>query len=223
MRKTFVTVVLLICAFAIQAQKQRLQVANFNELDIYGAMEVELKQGNSTSVEIEMIRGDLNDIDYGVDNGELKVGPKRGRRNIKAKLYITVQQLESIELSGAVDVAAQGVFKSKELDIDTSGASAIRMEVDVEELSLDASGASNFRLSGKAGGLDVDFSGASELKAMDLQVQYATIDASGSCDIDVWVMKKLRADISGSCDIRYKGDANMSVSASGSAEVIHID
>jgi hypothetical protein len=93
------------------------------------------------------------------------------------------------------------------------------MELSAQKLDLNSSGASKLRLSGTANDVSADLSGACDIFGFDLVCDNFTVDLSGAGKAQIHVNKKINAEISGAGSIRYKGNPsviNQSVSGAGS-------
>lgn len=147
-----------------------------------------------------------------VENGIIKLGldqdkmPRELRKKSKWTLSadVSVPELETLSLSGAVRVNAIGNFYVNDLDanmsgassltdlyltgikadFDISGASSVKMTFDMKDMDFEASGASNARLEGKTDDLSLDCSGASH---MEVKGQFTEVDVecSGASKVNI--------------------------------------
>jgi len=200
--------------------KETRTVPSFNGIDISGAFQIYLKQGDIEEVVLEADDNIMPLIRTHVVGGTLRIGIEQPIRHVTVlKAYITVKDLKSIDVSGAVDLETVNQIKASELSIEASGASDSKMDISVERLKLDCSGASKFRFSGTATTVDMELSGASDIFAFELLAENYNVDISGAGDARINVSKRIRAEISGAGSIRYKGspsEIDQSVSGAGS-------
>jgi len=200
--------------------KETRSVPSFDGIDISGAFDVSLKQGDTQEVIIETDDNLMPLVKTEVTGGVLKIytqGPIHHITTMKA--YITVKELRKIEVSGAVDLETTGRITVPELKIDASGSSDSKMEISVSRLYLDCSGASKFSFSGNAGDVKLDLSGASDIFAYDLLVENYEMEISGAGKAKINVSKRLRAEISGAGTVLYRGtptEIDQNISGAGS-------
>ena len=118
----------------------------------------------------------------------------------RVDVYLEMDNIRSIKVSGAAQITFEGNFKADDLDIDISGASSLKdLQVNGKSMDVDCSGASKLSVSGNfskevgievsgAGGmtyhgdsetLEVDLSGASSFKC-DGKHSTADIRCSGA-------------------------------------------
>lgn len=200
--------------------KETRQVSSFSEVDISGAFDIVLRQGDKEEVVVEADANLLPVIRTEVTGSTLKIDTRRPVRNPEVlRVYITFRDLKMIDASGAVDLRSEGILKLSDLSIDASGASDSKLDIEVNRLKLDCSGASKLRFSGTAGTIEMDLSGATDIFAYDLVAESCSIEISGAGNAQVHATKKIRADISGAGSIKYKGspsDIDQRVSGAGS-------
>ncbi len=116
----------------------------------------------------------------------------------RVDVYLEMDNIKSIRVSGAAEITFEGNFKSDDLDIDISGASSLKdlqvngksMEVDCsgaskvsvtgnfsKEVAIEVSGASRMTYAGDSETLEADMSGASSFKC---EGKYSTADIKSS-------------------------------------------
>lgn len=218
--KRFILLILLITtAFFAKAQNvvydenaEVRTVGNFNGIEASGAVFLYLSQGSTTGVAVSA--GDEkynNKIKTEVKNGTLKISVEGGVwngfnwTNRKLRAYVTVTELNSLDVSGASYVSISGTLKSDELKLDVSGASEIKGIVNVNSLNMDISGASVSKLAGIVKEANIDASGAAKVDNYSLMVDKCKASSSGASSIRVTVNNELNADASGGSNIYYKG------------------
>lgn len=197
------------------------QVASFTGLSVSGALTVFVMQGEEQSVKLTADANLLPLIDTKVIGGTLHISTKRGVSNYeKLNVYIVVPQLSSVDLSGACSLSSKGKLRADNMEIETSGASDVNMELECEDLELDLSGASNITLKGSAENVEIDASGASSVKAYSLVSERADIDVSGSSGVRITVQNQINAKASGASSVNFKGNPKeVKQSKSGAASI----
>jgi hypothetical protein len=205
--------------------RQERKVSSFNAIEVSGAYNVILTQGTAVSVIVEADDNLQDLIRTEVRGSTLVIDNKKPIYHSKTmKVYITITDLKSIDLSGAVDVETQGKLTLPELAISGSGASDGKLDLDVQHLGLDCSGGSKLKLSGSAKDVEVDISGAVDLFAYDFPAESYRLSISGAGKAEINVSKNLKVDISGAASVYYKGSpANISQDVSGAGSVKKVD
>jgi len=201
--------------------KEDRSVSNFSALDVGGAFEVILIQGNEEKLTVQADAEEMSDIVTEVVGDKLKVYTKSGWRGHfhDITIYLTFKHLDDINFSGAVEVDSQGKLSFEDLVIDISGASEVEMQFTAQKLEADFSGASEVIFTGNCQDCYVELSGASEYNAEALECTDLILELSGASDAYVFATGKLNIDASGASSVRYKGTSNLSVNSSGASTV----
>jgi hypothetical protein len=199
-------------------------ITGFDRVDVSHAFQVDISQGDTFSV---VVRVDDNMIEYleVVKQGDtLKIGlePGQGYSVRKATLEadVTMPELAGLELSGASHVAVTGFKSTKAFDVNLSGASRLRGDIEAGDATFDASGASRVTLNGSARNVTVEGSGASQIDLSDFAVADAKVKLSGASTATVNPSGTLDVDASGASDAYYLGDPTLGkVDTSGASSV----
>jgi hypothetical protein len=215
----FTALVLLIVASACAQTSKKMvfdgaaedrNLAGFTSINVSNAFDVYISQGTEDAVGVSANSQDATkNIKTNISGGVLYISfDNKGWsswKNNKLKAYITVKNLEKLNVSGACNVSFVDAITSSRLHISVSGASDIKGSVKTSYLKVGASGASNINLSGTATETDFNISGACSIKSLDLATDNCNAVASGASIIRLTINQSLRANISGASDIRYKG------------------
>lgn len=163
------------------------EISDFTKLDVSNAFEITVKVGGKASLKIT---GDENILPYiRVKNkeNELEIGFENNRHNIGNILVeITVENLESVDLSGACKIKVEGIS--------------------TDSFELDMSGSSSGELSGKVKKFEIDLSGATKLDASQLISEAVEIEASGASNAEIYAVSSVDAETSGASNITIYGD-----------------
>lgn len=201
-------------------QTQDRNVSDFEGIDVSGGFTVEVTQGNKESLRLEAEENLLSNIKTEVRNGVLHIYNEDGVTTNKGmKAYITMRELNSMDISGGVKVIGKSAFRTDALKLDMSGASNVKLDINTKELKADMSGASKIELAGKADEVDMNMSGASKVEAADLQAKNVKVEASGASKVKVHATESLDIDASGATSVYYKGSPRITAETSSAARV----
>lgn len=200
-------------------------VSAFDAIEVSGAFEVFIKQGEPNEVIVEadenlqkIIRAEVHGNTLVIDN------LKPINHPTVMKVYITFKNIRKLDISGAVDLITESKITLDELSLHNSGAADIKMDLSTKKLDLDCSGASKLRLSGTATDITADLSGACEIGAFDLLCENINIELSGAGKAQLNVTKKFIAEISGAGSVQYKGNPTViDKHVSGAGSIKHVD
>lgn len=220
---TLMAMFFMLAQLAFAQVREKRDVSNFNELSVSHAFVVELSVGSEESLEIEVDDRYINDVITEVRGGKLTIKMRDSRStrrmNESPRAFLTVKSLDKISLSGAVNLTTFDPLEGEKLDVDISGASVLKMEIEVEDFRLEASGACVVKMEGTATKQLVKTTGATSYSAYDLESEYADIRVSGAGSARVYVSEELDVRASGASDVKYKGSPSVNSNTSGASSV----
>lgn len=183
--------------------RQTWQVGTFHGVNVHGAQDVVLINGDSCSVEIETNANLFQYIKSTIIDGILKIDYNKIRQYDVMKFYITAPVFDRLIASGASDIRVKDSLRGDNLVITVSGASDARLILNYKSVVARVSGASDLILAGYADSFTVDARGASDVKAKNLLTQTTSITASGSSSCFVNATESLTYQVSGASSVQY--------------------
>lgn len=229
MKKLLTLSLIWLVVTACSAQNRGLQatrtlkVADFTKLAMGSAFKISVDQGSSFRVTVSGREADLDDLEYSVSRGTLKVGYQNNswsKNREGVQVEVTMPTLDGVDFSGASNAKVRGFRGGRGMAIDVSGASKVEMDFSADKVFVDLSGASRLTLMGKAETLEGEMSGASTFDGKDFPVKEANLEASGASSASVVASSALEADASGASRIRYSGSARQVRSSTSGASSI---
>jgi hypothetical protein len=205
-------------------KKETRDVEKFKSIGLSTSAELILVQGSPQKLELEGDADDLQKIVTKVDGSSLEIKQKHGTfRMGKVKIYITVEDIESLAVSGSGSISAADLIHSEHLALAVSGSGKIQLtNLKASSISSAVSGSGAIRLGGKNGKVkdhDIAISGSGDVFAEDIETAVVKIGISGSGTCKVFATEKLDAGVSGSGTVYYKGGAVVDAGISGSGKV----
>jgi hypothetical protein len=159
-------------------------------------------------------------------NGELIIeNKKRFLRMVSNTPRLTIygKDLSKVNLSGATNFYAEHIENNSQLDIYSSGASEMKIDVKCPSVKVKLSGAGSVKISGLTRDFTATISGAADIKAYDLMSENTEVNISGAGNAQVYASKSLNAKATGAGNISYKGDPVVRVKTSGVGSVTKKD
>ncbi|MES3154793.1 head GIN domain-containing protein [Sphingomonas faeni] len=200
------------------------QVADFDQIDLRGSDDVDVRVGTGFSIRAEGPADQLDRLKIERDGETLKVGRKNGAnfgwtKGAKVKVYVTLPRLTEANVSGsgnmAVDRVEGGEFEG---GIAGSGDLTIAaVQVDTAKFSIAGSGTAS--ASGTAHDLTVEIAGSGNVDASKLQATSAKIEIAGSGSVRAAVDGPAKVDMMGSGDVDLGPKARCTTSKMGSGSV----
>jgi hypothetical protein len=237
--KRFITLlVLLVSGFAFAQTKETRNVGTFTKISFRTAGKLILKQGSPQSVVLEGDQETLSKIETDVDGSRLTIGREnhwrdwswRDEKRITA--YVTVADIEALNVSGSGDLEGQGKFTTGDLELKVSGSGSIDIEVDAKgQLEADVSGSGDLSIKGSGQSLESSVSGSGKVNVTAAISGKADVSVSGSGKVTAGgTAQEIKATISGSgkvmaanlevskCEVRISGSGDVEINVKDSLD-----
>ena len=196
--------------------KQERKISAFSQIEVSGAYTIILKQDSVTSVSVEADENLQSMITTKIEGKKLVIENKKSIcGSIDIIVYVSTPEINTIDISGAVELNATDIIKSEKLGIYVSGAAEIDMNIICTTLDLNCSGSGKLTIKGSTDDVDADLSGASDINAYELATKNFNISSSGAGKACISVSEILDVEISGAATVYYKGNPEVTKQISG--------
>lgn len=180
------------------------KVEAFTAIKAKNGLEVYLKQGNTTYIEVEADSNLQDHIFTEVENGTLTVYSDANIFKSEAKkVLIEVPNLTNVSASSGVSVESLNELAFKDLKIDASSGSDVQLQVNCQSIICESSSGSQITLSGNTENLSTDSSSGSSIDLSKLIASNVDADASSGSATIVNAKNKLKAEASSGSSIDY--------------------
>lgn len=177
---------------------------SFTKINARGGFEIEVVKGSGSSYDIIGNEEEVNSVKISISGNTIYISPaKKNTRNLNPTIRLTMSELDGIDLSGACEVRSDDTFPGKNFELETSGASTIKIGLSVDKLTANISGASEIKFFGDAKNVDMECSGASDLDWDNFKITDADVNCSGASEITMNVTNSLNGTLSGASDFAY--------------------
>lgn len=178
------------------------EITNFSRIQIYLGADLDLTQGDTTSLSIE---ADDNLLQY-----------------IKTEIRsdsLIVTKPDSVNLSPSQPIHLQVAFSTLS-SIEINGRSAIIAEnLDLDNLTVSFSGAGSTEFSGRIDTQTVSIRGEATIHNFNVVSQEVSADISGRGTLNVNAEDSLDVTVSGQATVRYTGNPVVTQNVSGSVDI----
>ncbi|MXO70538.1 head GIN domain-containing protein [Alteraurantiacibacter buctensis] len=205
------------------AEEITFNLRDFTQVAVAGPQDVEITLGDGFSVTAYGDPDGLNLVEAVVEDGVLMLRPRDGisfgESLEDVRFAVTLPAITRVSVDGSGDVTldrAQG--DSFEGAIGGSGTLVIA-QLEVTRASLTVNGAGDLDAEGTAGDVAVTINGSGQVHAEGLRADRATVDISGSGEVDLTALETAEVAIMGSAEVDISGSAVCSVTQVGSGEV----
>jgi Putative auto-transporter adhesin, head GIN domain len=200
---------------------------SFTGVRVSGAIDLYVSSDSVSAIRVDGDENLLKYVEVELDGSMLRIHTKRGV-NLKPtrsiRVYVSAAEFSRLEASGACDIFTENKITSTgTLNVDLSGASDAKLEVNAPAVKVGVSGAGSVTLKGETRDFSVDGSGSTDIKCYELLAENTKVDISGAGNAEVFASVKLDVDVSGAADVKYKGNATVSQRVSGAGSVKKTD
>lgn len=176
MKRLIITLAAAVLALSAANAEEKTKTYNFGDItgiSAGGIYQIHVTEGKSDKVKV-VYDDDIEEyvkLEVRYFSGTLTLTTKQDKpfknwsRNSEIHVYVEMDRVEEISLSGAAKATFDGSYKTDKLDVDLSGATNLNdLFIEGHALDVDLSGASTAEITGNfANKVEVDISGASRL------------------------------------------------------------
>jgi len=178
-------------------------VGTFNNILAPSSININVSYGTSQNITVKADDNIINRISTALNNNMLTIDLMQGNyNNITANVNIIVPSISEIKSTGSGDIVNSGFLNLDGITFINSGSG-----------SITASGSSNT--------ISVDNLGSGSFKGFKFITENSTINSSGSGSCEVFSNNTLTGVLTGSGSIFYKGSATVTISDTGSGNVVN--
>ena len=188
-------------------------IGTYEKLSVYDAFDVSVTYGSATSkITVEandnLMKYIITELDgdYLVIKLDSKISVKS---SATLKINITVPKLTEIKASGASSVEFLSELSTSNLNLNLSGASALKGDVNLTSCNFNLSGASQIDVAGSINTAIIELSGASSIGNYNCSIDNLSIDLSGASSGSLTLNEIINIDASGASSLNYKGNCTI--------------
>ncbi|MCM4169442.1 hypothetical protein KCTC52924_00477 [Arenibacter antarcticus] len=195
--------------------KETVEVPEFTKITVYENVQLTIKQGATTKVEVETGKYLRNDVSVTVEEGRLLLRDTNScnftRKYGITHVYVTVPNLTEVRSSTGMAIKSDGVLAFPNLELIsesfndpeakfTSG--EFNLDLDTQKVSIVSNGISYYNLRGKTNNLSILFAaGDSRLEAESLMANTVNFNHRGSNDMRINPQISLKGTLRGTGDV----------------------
>jgi putative autotransporter adhesin-like protein len=202
------------------------QVGSFQQIEVAGPYDVEVRTGGAPSVSARGSENLLGRTVVEVKGDKLVIRPEQhnnwfgGWSRGKANFTVTVPQLSGATIAGSGDIKIDRV-QGNRFEGNVTGSGGLNVSaMDVQSLKLSITGSGAVKAgSGRAQSAEYEIAGSGDVDAGAIQAQQAKVSIAGSGSVKAQAKGTADVSIMGSGDVDVSGGAKCSISKAGSGNV----
>lgn len=199
------SLLLLIGAVKIYSQKNQ-SLTHFNQIHMFGKMEVRLERSNQDSISVESASFDVNKVQVEVKDGILNLKlTSEFPSHIKVKATIFYTELKHIEAGGGIKFYNKGKLEQSFISIEAGSGSEFDLLVAFDSSKVSVNKGAFVRLTGTCRILHLKTSTGGDYRATALETDTAWVKMfGGTAELDVKTY--LEADVRFGASLKYKAE-----------------
>ncbi len=206
-------------------EKQERSLSDFNGIEVRGGIDLHVRQGDQCKVVIETDENLQEYIITELESGILHIYVQKDARIYRSNAmdaYVTVNQLNSLKVTGGGDVQSQGMISAEDISMavsgggdlqfnlkamrarcEISGGGDVSLEADIREFKAEIAGGGDLKFDGDLGLLDLSMSGGGDATVHGRgEAEGVNISMAGGGDLELEIeCEKIRVSSSGGGDI----------------------
>lgn len=195
--------------FSMNAQDV-LDLSKFDEIIASGIVEVELKQGETSKVEVWANDHDMQNVKVHVNEGILKINLiesliKSEERNVK--VVVTFERLNRIKAYAGAEVTCKDAISTSRLQLKLNSGATMDVNIAVDDVEIIVSEGSELEISGSTKSLDVRTSSGGICEAFNLESDYTYVTSNTGGEAEVIANIRIEAKANTGGRVEYKGNA----------------
>ncbi|MBC3881507.1 DUF2807 domain-containing protein [Undibacterium sp. LX40W] len=202
--------------------KQEFVVKDFRAVAIAVPAKVELKQGDTESVQVETDDNIQAMLDVVVEGNTLKIRTKEKNVYPKTRTFnviVNVKKIDDLALENSGKVSSTKIVAG-DLKIRVGGSGDILIQdLKADTLRATIGGSGSFTANGNVSQISGSIGGSGELNLGKLAAKDVRISIGGSGSVETWATDNLNVSIGGSGSVNYYGDPRVTKNIGGSGNV----
>jgi hypothetical protein len=185
--------------------EKRIVQGDFKNISVSNAIDVVIEQSDKTEITVEADDNLQKEIITKVENGTLIIKCKYSSfRNITMKkVTVKMPALDKIEASSASTVQSKNVFQGENVDLESSSAATMDVNIESDNISVTSSSGSSINIQGKALKVQTRASSGASVDAGKLLANEVEAGASSGGNINVHPIVTLKAEASSGGHVTY--------------------
>ena len=203
-------------------------VGNFQQIEVAGPYEVEVRTGSNPSVSASGSEKLLEHTQVDVQGDKLVIRPESQRgffhwgwgHHGKAHFVVTVPQLSGATIAGSAGITVDKITGNA-FEGEIAGSGDLRFtSVEVQSLKLSIGGSGGIKAgAGHAKAADYGIAGSGSIDAGGIAAEQAKVSIAGSGSVKANATGTADVEVMGSGDVNVTGGAKCTVSKAGSGNV----
>lgn len=203
-----------------KARTEKRDVPEFNAIELsVGSADLDVKKGDTTSLELTWDDNLLPLVRTSVVNGVLRISVEKSTSSAQAAMIrIEVPKVSKVSVNGAGNISVEEL-SGPQAELSIAGSSDIVATVNADNFACAISGSGMITASGTSTDVAISISGSGYVDTSSIRADAVKIDIAGGGTVAVHAEQQLDVSIAGSGDITYSGKPQVKQSVAGSGSI----
>jgi hypothetical protein len=208
-----------------QRTQRNFDVGQFQSVSLGGSPNVIVTVGGAHSVRAEGDADALERLDIRVENGELRIGTRRGnlgfgsRNRQSVTIHVTAPSLAAASIGGSGDMRIDRV-EGESFSASIAGSGDMNVAaLRVADANFSVAGSGAISAAGTTQRSRVSVAGSGDVNLEALETRAASVSVVGSGNVITRAMETAEVSVMGSGDVQVTGSARCTVNKMGSGDV----
>ncbi|OXA80763.1 Putative auto-transporter adhesin, head GIN domain [Flavobacterium aquidurense] len=185
-------------------KEKRIVQGDFNKVSVSNAIDLVIEQADATEIVVEADDNLQKEITTNVENGTLIIKCKYNSfGNVTKRVTVKMPKINKLEASSASTILSKGVILGEDIDLETSSAATMNVNVESDAITADSGSGSTISIEGKALRIKTSASSGSNINAHKLFANEVHAEASSGGSVNVHPIVSLKAEASSGGSINY--------------------
>lgn len=219
--KISITAFILTITCIVNAQNiETREINSFDKLDVFGNINVEMKQGDKESLQIIAKNVDPSEVETEVNDKLLKISMKSNLfdEEVKVKIILTYKEIRELSSNAAAEIKVADVIKGDKIFANATSGGRILMKVDLNAVELKAYQGAHIDISGKAKLQESYINTGGILAASNFECDEVFIKMNTGGQAEIIARKRIEANVNTGAKLSFFGkpeNENLNTSLGG--------
>lgn len=190
--------------------EKEIDIKEFSSIDVEGAFEVVLIQGDKEGLIFQGNEDLINKIEVDQNDDQLSIflnsDKNKSLQKNELKIFITLTTLDRLSFKGVGEIKNDGFLVLDKLEINGQGVGNIELNLDANEIITLLNFVGNMKLTGSTEQLYLSNEGIGNIDAAELIAQNVEIISQGIGAVSVHCENELSLEVSGIGSVSYTGN-----------------
>lgn len=204
----------------IGQNREKRTIESFDKLDVFGNIEVVMKEGSKEKIEISTLNVSTSEVKTQISDKLLKIRMNSNlfKEDVKVKVILTYKEIREIKANASTEIIIKDPIKGDKLFLDATSGAIIQLKVDLNAIEINAYQGAHIDITGKCKLQESYINTGGVLSGSNFESDEVFIKMNTGGKAEIIVNNKLDAKINTKASLNYFGtpqDENIKTTLGG--------